>query len=61
MKLYVAVFWRGNPQLTRGGYKTVRSIEANTLRQARKQAEEIERDCVYGSMRLLDVRKVEYA
>lgn len=55
MKTYTATFFRSNPQLTSGGYKTTRTIEAKTIASARKKAREIEDKCIYGSMDLIDV------
>lgn len=54
---FVAKFWRGNPQLKSGGYYTERTIEARTLKSAQKKAEEIERNCCYGSMMLVEINK----
>ena len=59
MKTYKATFWRGNPQISSGGYETTRSIEAKTIASARKKAREIENQCVYGSMTLLDVEEIK--
>lgn len=56
MKTYTATFYRGNPQLTSGGYQTTRTIEAKTIASARKKAREIENNCIYGSMRLIDIK-----
>lgn len=55
MKKYIALFWRGNPQLKDGGYETYRTYEAKSLAQARKMAEKTESKCVYGIMRLMDI------
>lgn len=52
MKTYLAVFWRGNPQLKNGGYETTREIKANTKESARKKARAYEKP-VYGSMELM--------
>lgn len=57
MKTYEATFWRGNPQLTNGGYETKRTIEAKTIASARKKAREFE-NCRYGSMTLLDIKEI---
>jgi len=59
MKEFVAVFWRGNPQLKNGGYETERTIEAKTLKAAEKKAKEIEKKVAYGSMSLLRVEEKE--
>lgn len=55
MKTYTAKFWRVNPQLTRGGYETTRTIEATTLKGAEKKAKAISEKCVYGGMQLLEL------
>lgn len=55
MKQYIALFWRGNPQLAKGGYETYRTYEAKNLTQARKMANKTERNCAYGSMELLEI------
>lgn len=57
MKTYIATFFRHNPQLANGGYKTERKIEAVSITSARKKAREISEGCVYGSMELLDIQK----
>lgn len=59
MKKFTATFWRGNPQLASGGYKTTRTIEAKTIASARKKAREISEKTIYGSMDLLDVTPAE--
>lgn len=56
MKKYIATFFRYNPQIKSGGYETVREIEAKTIASARKKAREIESNCLYGSMTLLDIK-----
>lgn len=55
MKTYIATYFRVNPQLANGGYKTTRTIEAKTIVSARKKAEKIADECVYGAMILRDV------
>lgn len=55
MKKYIAKFWRSNPQLANGGYETTRTIEAKTIAQARKKANEIARKTLYGGMSLLNI------
>lgn len=55
MKTYKAFFWRSNPQLKNGGYETIRTIEAKTIKSAEKKAKEIESKSVYGSMSLIKV------
>lgn len=59
MNTYEAKFFRNNPQLSNGGYETTRTIEAKTIASARKKAREISEKCLYGSMTLLDVVKVQ--
>ena len=61
MKTYTATFFRGNPQITGGGYQTTRTIEAKSITSARKKAREIENGCIYGSMTLLDIRRAALA
>ena len=56
MKKYIAKFFRYNPQIKGGGYETERKIEAKTITSARKKAREIENNCLYGSMTLLEVK-----
>ena len=41
MKKYIAKFFRYNPQIRGGGYETEREIENN---------------CLYGSMTLIDIK-----
>lgn len=55
MKKFKATFWRGNPQLTNGGYKTTRTIEAKTMKAAERKAKKISNNTVYGSMTLLKI------
>lgn len=55
MKQYMALFWRGNPQLANGGYETYRTYEAKTMKQAEKMARKTETKCVYGSMTLVEI------
>ncbi|MBQ8942476.1 MAG: hypothetical protein IJ062_11635 [Firmicutes bacterium] len=58
MKTYKATFWRGNPQLTNGGYETERIIEAKTIASARKKAREYE-NCIYGTMTLISIERID--
>ncbi len=58
MKRFKATFWRSNPQLTNGGYETTRTIEAKTIRSARKKANEICENVNYGGMELLNIEEV---
>ena len=55
MKTYIATFMRHNPQT--GNYETTRKIEAKTIASARKQARDIEKACVYGSMSLINIEE----
>ena len=57
MKKYIATFWRGNPQISGGGYETTRKIEAKTIASARKKARDIENACIYGSMSLKNIEE----
>lgn len=57
MKTYIATFMRHNPQT--GNYETTRKIEAKTIASARKQARDIEKACVYGSMSLMSLEEVK--
>nr|DAX37854.1 MAG TPA: hypothetical protein [Caudoviricetes sp.] len=50
MKEFRITFWRGNPQLSNGGYEATRIVEARTLSSAKKQADKICSSCVYGGM-----------
>ena len=52
---YIAKFWRGNRQLKNGGYYTAREIEAKTATGAERKAKKISKECVYGSMDLLNI------
>ncbi len=53
--IYIATYFRGNPQSRNGGYNTTRAIEAKTLREATKKAEDLE-NCVCGTMTLLSIK-----
>ena len=55
MKTYIAKFWRSNPQSSKGGYETTRTIEAKTIASAKKKAREIEEKCIYGGMSLISI------
>lgn len=59
MKKWKATIWRGNPQLTNGGYETTRTIEAKTQKSAWKKAEKIAESCLYGYMQVLKVEVIE--
>ena len=55
MKTWNCIFWRINPQLTNGGYETVRKIEARTASSAEKKATKKYGNCIYGGMSLIRV------
>ena len=57
MKKYTVTLWRGNPQLVNGGYKTTRTVEAKTITSARKKADSLTKNCLYGSMTVLSVEE----
>ena len=57
--MYIAKYWRGNPQFAKGGYETTRKIEAKTMASARKKAREWEKGQAYGTMTLLDLTEEE--
>lgn len=57
MKKFTVTFWRTNPQLKNGGYEKTKTIEAKTENSAKKKAEKIANDCVYGSMRVIDIEE----
>ena len=48
--VYIATFWRGNPQLKNGGYFTTKEFRSTSLQEATKQAERYAADTIYGSM-----------
>lgn len=52
---YTATYFKGNPQSRNGGYNTTRIIEAKTLREATKKAEDLV-NCVHGTMTLLNIK-----
>lgn len=56
---FKATYWRGNPQIKGGGYTTERTIEAKSTRSAEKKALDISAKCLYGSMELLRIEKME--
>lgn len=58
MKRFKVTFWRSNPQLSAGGYKTTRIIEARTIGSAEKKANELAAKVAYGSMRLTDIWQI---
>lgn len=55
MKIYKAIFWRSNPQLKNGGYEKSVEIRAKNIVSARKKAQKISEETVYGAMQLLDI------
>ena len=57
MKTWKCVFWRSNPQLTKGGYETTRTVEAKTKASAEKKAEKQYGNAIYGGMTLLRVEE----
>lgn len=59
MKTWNCIFWRSNPQLSKGGYETVRKVEARTATSAVKKAALIYGRPVYGGMTLLRVEAAE--
>ena len=59
MKKFIAKFWRGNPQISGGGYETTREIEAKTITSATKKARQIEKGVLYGTMSLIEVKEQE--
>lgn len=38
-RIYIATFWRSNPQLKNGGYYTTKEFQSVSLQGATKQAE----------------------
>lgn len=54
---YVATFWRENPQFKNGGYETTRTIEAETMAEAKKKARQMVKGVLYGSMELKNIVK----
>ena len=57
MKTFIATFWRGNPQLKSGGYKTTCEINAMTHKAAERKALQYEKNVGYGSMSLIMVEE----
>lgn len=55
MKDFTATYFRRNNQLTSGGYEATRTIQAGTLKSAKKKAQAIADKCLYGSMTLIGV------
>lgn len=54
-RIYVATFWRGNPQLKNGGYYTAKEFQSVSLQGATKQAERYAANNVYGGMAVKSV------
>lgn len=54
-RIYIATFWRGNPQLKNGGYYTTKEFQAVSHKTAERQAERYTKDTVYGSLSLISV------
>lgn len=54
-RIYVATFWRGNPQLKNGGYYTEKEFRAVSHKAAERQAERYIKNMVYGSLNLISV------
>lgn len=53
--VYIATFWRSNPQLKNGGYFTTKEFRSTSLQEATKQAERYAADTIYGSMAVKNV------
>lgn len=54
-RVYVATFWRGNPQLKNGGYYTTKEFQAVSHKAAERQAERYTKDMSYGTLDLVSV------
>ena len=54
-RIYIATFWRGNPQLKNGGYYTAKEFQAVPHKAAERQAERYAKCMVYGSLSLISV------
>lgn len=58
-RIYIATFWRSNPQLKNGGYFTTKEFQSVSHkaaeRQAERQAERYTKGMVYGSLDLVSV------
>ena len=59
MKKYTATYFRYNPQLSAGGYKTTRTIEARNKTEATRKATKLASATIYGSMALLTVEQAD--
>ena len=53
MKNFVAIFWRGNPQLANGGYEKKKDFEARTFKAAERKMQkwlkDTQKHTVYGT------------
>ena len=58
-RIYIATFWRSNPQLKNGGYFTTKEFQSVSLqgatKQAERQAERYTKGMIYGSLNLISV------
>lgn len=54
-RIYIATFWRSNPQLKNGGYFTTKKFQSVSLQGATKQAEKYAASNVYGGMAVKSV------
>lgn len=54
-RIYIATFWRGNPQSKNGGYYTTKEFQAVSHKAAERQAERYTKGIVYGSLDLISV------
>ena len=54
-RIYIATFWRGNPQLKNGGYFTTKEFQSVSHKVAERQAERYTKDMIYGSLNLISV------
>jgi len=55
MTKFVAIYWRGNPQLTSGGYYTAKEVSGKTLESVERRLANAKDDSAYGSMSLVKV------
>ena len=54
-RIYIATFWRSNPQLKNGGYFTTKEFQSVSLQGATKQAERYAASNMYGGMAVKSV------
>ena len=54
-RIYIATFWRGNPQLKNGGYYTEKEFRAVSHKAAERQAKKYTYNMVYGCLNLISV------